>query len=184
MRKFVEGAAGGDSQPDCPYRRDGQEADTHGKDNSRFSNGRMPAYLDTGLNFVCRGRGQAHVLASRVRRCGREVHTREPEPHLEGIPEVLAGLTGRKPPRWRLPYRPVLWLAQATRARRGFAKRSRQFRLMAFVWRATTCFTTVRRLFGRFGMAQNSVETATRKAIDWYRGNGYVPPVLRGEGHD
>ena len=77
-----------------------------------FLNGKMPAYLDTGLNFVdVEDVAEAHVLASESGVVGESYILGNANLTLKQFLQLLARLTGRKPPRWRLPYTPVLCLA-------------------------------------------------------------------------
>jgi dihydroflavonol-4-reductase len=85
-----------------------------------------------------------------------------------------------RPPRWRLPYRPVLWLACASE---GLSKLTRTRPAipvdgvrMARHYMFFDCSKAVRQL----GMAQNSIEKAALKAIEWYIGKGYVKRRLPG----
>ena len=62
-----------------------------------FLNGKMPAYLDTGLNFVdVEDVAEAHVLASSVRRRGGELHIGKCQPHPEAIPSAPGPFDGKE----------------------------------------------------------------------------------------
>ena len=142
-----------------------------------FLNGKMPAYLDTGLNFVdVEDVADAHVLASRSGVVGESYILGNANLTLKQFLHLLARLVGRKPPRWKLPYAPVFCLAFIDE---GLVRLSRRKEpaipldgvRMARHYMFFDCSKAVRKL----GMAQNSLEIAALKAIHWYRGSGYVP---------
>jgi dihydroflavonol-4-reductase len=141
-----------------------------------FLNGKMPAYLNTGLNFVdVEDVAEAHVLASMSGIVGESYILGNANLTLKQFLLILARLTGRKPPRWKLPYAPVLCLAFIDEGLSRFSgKKAPAIPLdgvrMARHYMFFDCAKAVRTL----GMAQNSVEIAAMKAIDWYRGGGYV----------
>ncbi len=146
-----------------------------------FLNGRMPAYLDTGLNFVdVEDVAEAHVLASVAGVPGERYILGNANLTLKQFLGMLARLTGREPPRWRLPYRPVLMLAYAGEAVSRLTRTRPAIPLdgvrMARHYMFFDCSKAVRQL----GMAQNSVENAARKAIEWYMGKGFVKGRLSG----
>ncbi len=142
-----------------------------------FLNGKMPAYLDTGLNFVdVEDVAEAHVLASLSGVVGESYILGNANLTLKQFLQLLARVTGKKAPRWKLPYTPVLCLAFIDESLARLTRRKEPAIpldgvRMARHYMFFDCSKAVRKL----GMAQNSLETAALKAIDWYRGNGYVP---------
>ncbi|HUI82433.1 MAG TPA: hopanoid-associated sugar epimerase [Bryobacteraceae bacterium] len=70
-----------------------------------FLNGRMPAFIDTGLNIVdVRDTADGHWLACERGRVGERYILGSENLTLEQIFEILARLTGRKAPAVKLPY--------------------------------------------------------------------------------
>ena len=141
-----------------------------------FLNGKMPAYLDTGLNFVdVEDVADAHVAASKSGVVGESYILGNANLTLKQFLQLLGRVAGRKPPRWRLPYTPVLCLALIDE---GLVRLTRRKEpaipldgvRMARHYMFFDCSKAVREL----GMAQNSLEIAVLKAINWYRGSGYV----------
>lgn len=77
-----------------------------------FLNGKIPAYLDTGLNFVdVEDVAAGHILAARYGKIGQRYILGNKNFSLREFFECVAGIAGRKPPRVRLPYFPVLLAA-------------------------------------------------------------------------
>lgn len=141
-----------------------------------FLNGRIPAYLDTGLNFVdVEDVAAAHVLAAQHGRTGQRYILGNKNISLKNFFEILAGMTGIKPPKLRLPYLPVLVASYVNEAlSKWITHRHPMIPLtgvrMAHKYMYFDCSKAVREL----NMPQNPVESAIEKAIDWFRNQGYV----------
>jgi dihydroflavonol-4-reductase len=74
--------------------------------------GRMPAYVDTGLNIVhVDDVAAGHLLAYERGRVGERYILGGEDMTLREILALIAALVGRKPPRMRLPYGAVLPIA-------------------------------------------------------------------------
>lgn len=73
-----------------------------------FLNGKMPAYLDTGLNLIdvetC---ARGHLLAAEKGRIGEKYILGNENLTLARIFTLLSGITGLKAPKVRLPYYPI-----------------------------------------------------------------------------
>src|SRR3989441_10002703 len=70
-----------------------------------FLNGRMPAYVDTGLNIVAvEDVAQGHLLAAERGRIGQRYILGGRNMTLKDVLDGLAAVTGRTAPRIRLPY--------------------------------------------------------------------------------
>ncbi len=141
-----------------------------------FLNGKMPAYLDTGLNFVdVEDVAEGHVLAALSGAVGESYILGNQNLTLKQFLTMLAGLTGRKPPRWRLPYGPVLCLAFIDEGLTRLAgKRQPAIPLDGVRMARHYMFFDCSKAVGALGMARNPVEKAATKAINWYRENGYL----------
>ncbi len=106
-----------------------------------FLNGRMPAYVDAGLNFLpVEDAAAGHLLAAERGRIGERYILGGENLTLKQVLAVLARASGRKAPRVRLP------LACRGRARAMWTPASlvclaasRGFRSTACAWRDTAC---------------------------------------------
>lgn len=79
--------------------------------------GRMPAYVDTGLNIVhVDDVASGHVLAFARGRVGERYVLGGENMTLQEILAVIARLSGRRPPRFRLPHGVVLPIAHIAEA--------------------------------------------------------------------
>ena len=94
-----------------------------------FLAGRMPAYVDTGLNLVdVRDVAAGHRLALERGRRGRRYILGNENLTLREILRVLAGLSGRRPPRVRLPHAVAIAVAAVDEAVEGRLLRPRAAR--------------------------------------------------------
>jgi len=137
--------------------------------------GRMPAYVDTGLNVahvddVARG----HLLALQRGRVGDRYILGGENLTLREILEVVAGLVGRRPPRLRLPHQvvlPVAYAAQAwARLRSGVPPR---VTVDGVRMSRKRMFFTSEKARRELGYAPRSATEGLRDAVDWFREQGY-----------
>jgi dihydroflavonol-4-reductase len=141
-----------------------------------FLNGKIPAYLNTGLNFVdVEDVAAGHWLAAIYGRIGQRYILGNKNMTLKSFFTALAHIAGKKPPRIRLPYYPVLL---AARADEMISSRilHREPRIpvsgvkMAKKYMFFDCSKAVKQL----RLPQTPVAQAVKKAIDWYTNNGYI----------
>jgi len=141
-----------------------------------FLNGRIPAYLDTGLNFVdVEDVAAGHWLASRYGRIGQRYILGNKNITLMEFFGSLASMAGGKPPKLRLPYLPILFAAYVDEAfSKWVTKRHPRIPLtgvkMARKYMYFDCTKAVREL----KMPQTPIEAAMERAIDWFKSNGYI----------
>lgn len=143
-----------------------------------FINGRMPAYVDAGLNIVDVGDVvQGHILAMEKGTCGERYVLGNRNLTLKEIFAILEGLTGIRSPRIRVPLWTALVAAHIDEAICGGIFRREPTIPVAAVkaareYRFFDCSKSVREL----GMPQTPVEEAFERAIRWFREHGYVRP--------
>jgi len=142
-----------------------------------FLNGRMPAYMDTGLNFVdVEDVAEAHVLAAKWGVVGQGYILGNENLTLKQFLQLLAGLSGRKAPRWKVPYGPVLCLACLEEAFCRVCRRKAPAIPLDGVRMARSyMFFDSSKAQRDLGMAQSPIKAAAAKAIAWYRASGYAP---------
>src|SRR6202451_614578 len=89
------------------------------------SSGRMPAYVDTGLNIVhVDDVAAGHLLAHQHGRIGERYILGGEDVTLQQILAQIAGVAGRAAPRVRLPYAAVLPIAYVAEALSRLSGRS------------------------------------------------------------
>jgi len=141
-----------------------------------FLSGRMPAFIDTGLNFVdVDDVGLGHWLAAQYGKPGERYILGNRNMSLGEFLGILGRISNRKPPRVRLPYMPVLFAAYIDEAVSTWIRHAPPRVPLTGVKMAKShmyfdCSKAVQNL----GVPQTSVETAMENAIDWYFKRGYV----------
>ena len=141
-----------------------------------YLKGRMPAYLETGLNLVhVRDVAVGHLLAEEKGRVGEKYILGNQNLSLSEIFQMLAGITGVPAPKVRLPYWPILALSyldefwathvsgRPPRMPVAGVKMARKF--MYF-----DSSKAVREL----GLPQTPVRQALEEAVAWFQEHGYV----------
>lgn len=142
-----------------------------------FLKGKIPAYVDTGLNLVdVKDVAAGHVLAMERGRPGEKYILGHRDMPLKEILESLASIAGLPAPRFRVPHWLPLAIAAAdtTFARmRGGAPR---FELDAVRLSRKRMYFRPDKAVRELGMPQTPVERALERAVDWFRREGYVGP--------
>jgi len=140
------------------------------------ASGRMPAYVDTGLNIVhVDDVAEGHVLAYQKGAPGERYILGGENLPLAEILARIARLCGRMPPRVRIPHRavlPVAWLAEQWTRLRG---RGEPFATVDGVRMATRkMYFSSGRAERELGYRARPAEEALRDAVAWFRENGYL----------
>ena len=139
--------------------------------------GRMPAYLDTGLNIVhVDDVAAGHVLAYERGQIGRRYILGGENLSLKDIFTTLARLAGVRPPRLRLapgPLMPIAWLAETWARLTGTVPRLTRDELnMA----RHAMYYSSARAEHELGYTHRPAEAAFRDALAWYAEHGYWKP--------
>jgi dihydroflavonol-4-reductase len=137
--------------------------------------GRMPAYVDTGLNIVhVDDVAAGHLLAYERGSAGERYILGGQDMSLREILEVIARIQGRDPPRVRLPYGVVLPLAHLAE---GFAKlsgRSGRITLEGVRMSRKKMFFSSAKAARELGYRWRPPQQAFEDAIRWFRDNGML----------
>jgi dihydroflavonol-4-reductase len=140
-----------------------------------FVNGRIPAYVDTGLNLVdARDVAEGHVLAAEKGRVGEKYILGNRNMTLQEILETLARLTGRRAPSLRLPHAVPLAAAAVGTFMAGLTGRPPRVSLESVRMSRHRMFFDGSKAVRELGMAQTPVEDALGRAVAWFRNKGYV----------
>lgn len=142
-----------------------------------FMAGKMFATLDTGLNLVhVRDVAHGHMLAAERGRLGQTyiLGAARGNLSLAEIGAQLSQLTGRRPPRLRVPYA-VAWCGAAcmeTVARlTGGAPR---VPLTAVRMAKKRMYFSPAKAIRELGLPQTDVRAALRDAVEWFAAHGYA----------
>jgi dihydroflavonol-4-reductase len=140
-----------------------------------FMNGRIPAYVDTGLNLVdARDVAQGHVLAAEKGRLGEKYILANRNMTLEEILRTLARLTGRRAPSLRLPHAIPLAAAAIATFAAGLTGRPPRVSLESVRMSRHRMFFDGGKAVRELGLPQTPVEDALGRAVEWFRSKGYV----------
>jgi dihydroflavonol-4-reductase len=140
-----------------------------------FLNGRMPAYVDTGLNLIdVRDVAAGHLLAAERGAVGRNYILANQNFAFKDLLALLARLTGLPAPRVRLPgWLPVAIAhveARLGRWRSGPPRISLEAARMA----RQRMFFDGGRAVRELGLPQSPIEPALARAISWFVEHGYA----------
>jgi len=138
-----------------------------------FLEGRMPFYLDTGLNFVdVRDVARGHVLAWEKGTAGRRyiLGNLEGNKTLREFLEVVGRVAGRRPPRFRIPYG-VAWMAGAvsTFVADHVTHRPPSVPINGVKMARHRMFFDPSRAVRELGLPQTPLERTVADAVAWFR---------------
>jgi dihydroflavonol-4-reductase len=141
-----------------------------------FLNGNMPGYVDTGLNLVdVDDVARGHLLAADKGRVGEKYILGHENLTLQQILALLAELTGRPAPRFKVPYRLALGVAYADAAlARLIPGREPFVPPVGVKLSKKKMFFDAGKAVNELGLPQTPAREALHKAIAWFRENGYV----------
>ena len=140
-----------------------------------FVSGRMPAYLDTGLNIVSAAEcARGHILAAEKGRIGRKYILGGEDLHLSQILALLAEIASIPAPRWRLPYRPVLLAAHINGLLATVTGREPLIPLAGVQMAKKLMFFSSKRANMELGYVTTPAYHPLKQAVEWFRTNGYI----------
>jgi len=142
-----------------------------------FLNGKMPAYVNTGLNLVdVQDVAKGHVLALERGQIRERYILGNRNLTFKEILNILERITGIKAPKFKIP----IWIALGA----GYADELVSGKILGRRPRIPVAGVKTARKFRHFdcskaidelGLPQTPVEEALEKAVKWFRQNGYAP---------
>jgi dihydroflavonol-4-reductase len=140
------------------------------------ASGRIPAYVDTGLNLVhVDDVAVGHILAFERGTIGKRYILGAQNMTLKEILTQAATLAGQPPPKVRLPHNLVLPIAYFAEAWARLTDGGEPLVTVDGVRLAKKqMFFTCERAERELGFNPRPVEEAFRDAVDWFRHNGYL----------
>ena len=140
-----------------------------------FLNGKMPAYVDTGLNLAAvEDVAAGHLLAAEKGRIGERYILGCRNMTLKQILEALAPIAGRRAPRVRLPHAFALAAGYADEWFSRLAGREPQIPVEGVKMSRHRMFVASDKAERELGYKPGSLEAALERAVRWYAENGYV----------
>jgi len=142
-----------------------------------FLNGKMPGYVETGLNFVgveeC---AAGHILVSEKGTVGERYLLGAENLTLKGVLDVLAEITGLPAPSLKIPHGLALGVAYAETAFSRLIGREPQIPIEGVKIAQHMMFVDCSRARRELGFQAGPVSVAFERAVRWYEANGYIAP--------
>ncbi len=139
------------------------------------ASGRMPAFVDTGLNLVhVDDVARGHLLALQRGRIGQRYILGGENVTLAQMLQMIAGLIGRPPPRVRLPRAAVYPIALAAETIAYFTGREPFATLDGLRMAKYRMFFTSARAQSELGYSARPIVEALKDAIGWFRQAGMI----------
>jgi len=140
-----------------------------------FLNGKMPGYVETGLNFVgveeC---AAGHLLVSEKGKIGERYLLGAENLTLKELLDTLAKLTGLPAPWMKIPHGLALGVAYMESAFSRLVGREPGIPLEGVKIAQHKMFVDASRARRELGFQPGPVAAALERAVRWYQANGYV----------
>ncbi|HKI68360.1 MAG TPA: hopanoid-associated sugar epimerase [Verrucomicrobiae bacterium] len=142
-----------------------------------FLNRKMPAYLDTGLNWVhVRDVAVGHILAAEKGRVGERYILGNAEGNwtMKEAFDVLQEITGVPAPNFKVPFGVALFAAVLDEAKSKLTGKPPKAPLAGVRMAAHKMFFNPAKAIRELGLPQTPPKQALADAVEWFRANGYV----------
>ncbi len=137
--------------------------------------GRMPAFVETGLNVVhVDDVAEGHLLAFQKGDVGERYVLGGQNVTLGQILAAIARLQGRRPPRVRLPHAMILPIAHAAEAMARVSGREPFVTVDGARMARKTMFYSSAKAERELGYRSRPLEEALRDALSWFSERGYL----------
>lgn len=139
------------------------------------ANGKMPAYLESGLNLVhVDDVAQGHLLALEKGRIGERYILGGQDVRLGEMLAMIARMTGRRPPLMKVPRLPLFPLAYANQALARITGREPFLTVDSLKMAKHLMFFTSEKARAELGYQARPYASALEDAIAWFRGAGMI----------
>ena len=142
-----------------------------------FLNGKMPGYVETGLNFVgveeC---AAGHLLVAEKGKVGERYLLGAENMTLKQMLDALAKITGLPVPRLKIPHGLALGVAYLETAFSRLIRREPQIPVEGVKIARHMMFVDCARAQRELGFKPGPVAAALERSVRWYEANGYVTP--------
>jgi dihydroflavonol-4-reductase len=140
-----------------------------------FLNGKMPGYVETGLNFVgVEDCAAGHLLVAEKGKIGERYLLGAENLTLKGLLDVLAKITGLAAPKLKIPHGLALGVAYASTAFSRLMGREPGIPVEGVKIARHMMFVDCARARRELGFKPAPVAAALERAVSWYETNGYV----------
>jgi dihydroflavonol-4-reductase len=140
-----------------------------------YLKGDLPAFIDTGLNLVdVEDTAEGHLLACERGVSGERYILGSENLTLQQILTRLAAISGGKAPRWRIPYAVAYAAGLASTGWANLTGREPRAPIDAVRMAHQKMFVSLDKAKRELGFNPRPVDGALKRAVHWFRGNGYV----------
>lgn len=140
-----------------------------------FLQGKMPAYIDTGLNFApVEDVAEGHLLAAQRGKIGERYLLGGRNMTLKEFLDALAKITNLAAPTRRISHSMALFAAYADAAFSRVSGREPRIPIEGVRIARHTMFINDSKARKELGYQPGPVEGALERAVEWYAGNRYV----------
>ena len=140
-----------------------------------FLNGKMPGYVETGLNFVgVEDCATGHLLAAEKGKIGERYLLGAENLALKQVLDELEKITGLPAPRLKIPHGLALGAAYVETAFSRLVGREPQIPVEGVKIARHLMFVDCSRGQRELGFRPGPVAAALERAVRWYEANGYV----------
>jgi dihydroflavonol-4-reductase len=140
-----------------------------------FLNGRMPAYVETGLNWVAvEDAAAGHLLAAERGIAGERYILGGENLSLKQVLDMLASVSDRPAPEIRLPHAVALAAGYTEAAISRLLGREPRIPLEGVRMARHSMFVDAGKARRELGFAPGPVAAALERAVRWYQVNGYT----------
>ena len=140
------------------------------------ASGRIPAFVDTGLNIVhVDDVAAGHLAALAKGKLGERYILGGQDMPLSDMLAVIAGLVGRKPPKVKLPRGLIFPLAYGAEAVARVTKREPFVTVDGLKMAKYRMYFSSAKAQRELGYSARPAEEAIRDALDWFRAAGSIP---------
>ena len=140
-----------------------------------FLNGKMPGYVETGLNFVgveeC---AAGHLLISEKGKVGERYLLGGENLTLKAMLDMLAKITGLRAPMLKIPHGLALGVAYANTVFSRLVGREPGIPIEGVKIARHMMFVDSSRAQRELGFKAGPVSAALERAVRWYEANGYI----------
>lgn len=142
-----------------------------------FLNRKLPAYLDTGLNWVhVRDVAVGHILAAERGKAGERYILGSAEGNwtMQEMLKVLEEITGLPAPKMKVPYWVALAAAHVDETISSVTGKPPKAPLAGVRMAKYKMWFNPAKAIRELGLPQTSPKQALANAVEWFRANGYV----------
>jgi dihydroflavonol-4-reductase len=140
-----------------------------------YLKGDLPAFVDTGLNLVdVEDTAEGHLLACERGKSGERYILGCENLTLQQILVRLAAISGGTAPRWRIPYAVAYAAGLASTGWANLTGQEPRAPIDAVKMARKKMFVSLDKAKRDLGFNPQPIDGALKRAVDWFRSNGYV----------